>query len=77
MYIQGEGSQRVGQYYGIGLQDFTPKEGYYDAIWCQWVLSHLTNGKPTTYFCENSIGHCYIFFVVSLTFFFHFLPPSR
>lgn len=42
--IKGEAGQKVGQYYAVGLQDFTPKEGYYDLIWCQWVLSHLTNG---------------------------------
>lgn len=48
--IKGEAGQKVGQYYAVGLQDFTPKEGYYDLIWCQWVLSHLTNG--TTSFVE-------------------------
>ena len=42
--VKGEAGQKVGQYYAVGLQDFTPKEGYYDLIWCQWVLSHLTDG---------------------------------
>ena len=26
-------------------QDFTPEEGRYDLIWCQWVLGHLTDGE--------------------------------
>ena len=43
-HIKGEASHKVGQYYALGLQDFTPAEGYYDLIWCQWVLSHLTDG---------------------------------
>ena len=30
------------------LQDFTPEEGKYDLIWCQWVLGHLTDGEMYT-----------------------------
>ena len=26
------------------LQEFVPENGRYDVIWCQWVLSHLSNG---------------------------------
>ena len=43
--LKGGASQKVGQYFAVGLQDFAPKEGYYDLIWCQWVLSHLTDGR--------------------------------
>ncbi|KAI8907342.1 alpha-N-methyltransferase NTM1 [Gorgonomyces haynaldii] len=35
------GSDRF-NYYPVGLQDFDPKEEY-DLVWCQWVLSHLTD----------------------------------
>lgn len=35
---------RIGQVLNVGLQDFTPEEGKYDLIWCQWVLGHLTDG---------------------------------
>ncbi|KAJ1734695.1 hypothetical protein LPJ61_000935 [Coemansia biformis] len=34
---------RVGEMLPIGLQKFTPSEGRYDVVWCQWVLSHLTD----------------------------------
>ncbi|CAG8603470.1 2504_t:CDS:2 [Paraglomus brasilianum] len=34
---------RVGRFICEGLQTFTPEEGKYDLIWCQWVLSHLTD----------------------------------
>ena len=30
------------------MQDFTPEEGKYDLIWCQWVLGHLTDGEMCT-----------------------------
>lgn len=36
---------KVGQVLCQGLQDFTPEQGKYDLIWCQWVLGHLTDGK--------------------------------
>lgn len=37
--------KRVGEVICKGLQNFTPEEGKYDLIWCQWVLGHLTDGK--------------------------------
>ena len=43
---QGPAAARVGSYFATGLQDFVPEEGRYDLIWCQWVLSHLTDGEP-------------------------------
>ncbi|PIA18475.1 methyltransferase like 11A-like protein [Coemansia reversa NRRL 1564] len=36
-------SGRVCNMFATGLQDFTPTKGKYNVIWCQWVLSHLTN----------------------------------
>ncbi|KAJ1824981.1 hypothetical protein LPJ56_002766 [Coemansia sp. RSA 2599] len=34
---------KVGGMFPVGLQQFTPVNGRYDVIWCQWVLSHLTD----------------------------------
>jgi len=43
-YLKEEVAQnRVGGFIAQGLQTFTPEPGRYDAIWCQWVLSHLTD----------------------------------
>lgn len=48
-YLKDEIEQgRVGQVICQGLQDFTPEQGKYDLIWCQWVLGHLTDGKQAT-----------------------------
>ncbi|KAL7753714.1 hypothetical protein RI367_000645 [Sorochytrium milnesiophthora] len=33
----------VEQFVHSGLQDFAPEAGRYDLIWCQWVLSYLTD----------------------------------
>lgn len=35
---------RVQRYICQGLQDFTPDEGRYEAVWAQWCLGHLTDG---------------------------------
>lgn len=32
---------KVGEIYPLGMQDFTPEEGKYWLIWCQWCLGHL------------------------------------
>lgn len=42
--------ERVGQVICQGLQDFTPEEGKYDLIWCQWVLGHLTDDHFVAFF---------------------------
>ncbi|KAI8318365.1 DUF858-domain-containing protein [Martensiomyces pterosporus] len=43
-YLRNEkASGRVGTLFPVGLQKFTPENGRYDVIWCQWVLSHLTD----------------------------------
>ncbi|KAJ2745519.1 hypothetical protein GGI20_002123 [Coemansia sp. BCRC 34301] len=34
---------RIPDMFSIGLQSFAPPVGRYDMIWCQWVLSHLTD----------------------------------
>lgn len=36
-------TEKLGEIYTQGLQDFTPEEGKYDVIWTQWVLGHLTD----------------------------------
>jgi protein N-terminal methyltransferase len=35
---------KVQGFFAQGLQEFTPEPNRYDVIWCQWVLSHLTDG---------------------------------
>lgn len=32
---------KLGEFYSVGLQEFTPENNKYDIIWCQWVLGHL------------------------------------
>lgn len=39
----GPAGDRVERKIPKGLQEFTPEKGRYDVIWCQWVLSHLSN----------------------------------
>ncbi|KAJ2230789.1 hypothetical protein H4R99_006247 [Coemansia sp. RSA 1722] len=34
---------KVVDMFPVGLQQFVPAKGRYDVIWCQWVLSHLTD----------------------------------
>ena len=40
-----------------GLQDFSPEHNRYDLIWCQWVLSHLTDDDLVAFLikCKNSM----------------------
>ncbi|KAJ2765034.1 hypothetical protein IWQ57_004935 [Coemansia nantahalensis] len=43
-YLEPEiAAGRVGDLMAVGLQEFAPAAGRYDVIWCQWVLSHLTD----------------------------------
>lgn len=35
--------KKMGHFYCAGLQEFHPQPGFYDVIWCQWVLGHLTD----------------------------------
>ncbi|CAK4686746.1 hypothetical protein LEN26_005805 [Aphanomyces euteiches] len=39
----GPEKARIRNLYCMGMQDFDPKPGSYDLIWCQWVLGHLTD----------------------------------
>ncbi|KAG1055798.1 hypothetical protein G6F43_002257 [Rhizopus delemar] len=41
---------KVGNVFCQGLQGFTPEEGKYDLIWCQWVLGHLTDEHFVNFF---------------------------
>ena len=36
-YLEEE-SQRVGNFFCCGLQDFVPGSGRYDVVWIQWVI---------------------------------------
>ncbi|KAJ2240393.1 hypothetical protein GGI13_007687, partial [Coemansia sp. RSA 455] len=45
--------QRVPDMFATGLQLFTPPQGRYDVIWCQWVLSHLTDADMLAF-----LGRC-------------------
>lgn len=42
-YLGPRISAKIDNFYNIGLQDFQPESAKYDAIWCQWVLGHLTD----------------------------------
>ncbi|XP_065163442.1 N-terminal Xaa-Pro-Lys N-methyltransferase 1-A [Atheta coriaria] len=49
-------TERIGEYYAVGLQDFQP-EHKYDVIWCQWVLGHLIDEDLVKFFnrCKASL----------------------
>lgn len=51
-------STKIGNLYNVGLQDF--KIAFqYDVIWCQWVLSHLTDEDLLNFFqtCKKGLAH--------------------
>ncbi|XP_015112399.1 N-terminal Xaa-Pro-Lys N-methyltransferase 1 [Diachasma alloeum] len=50
-------SQKIGEYYPLGLQDFSPEPQKYDVIWCQWVLGHLQDDDLVDFFqkCINGL----------------------
>ena len=52
----GDGASRVGEYICCGLQEFIPKTGKYDVIWCQWVLGHLTDNDLVDFFKRCKAG---------------------
>jgi protein N-terminal methyltransferase len=39
-----------------GLQEFSPSPGFYDVIWIQWVLSHLTDDDLLAFFDRVAKG---------------------
>ncbi|XJO71568.1 hypothetical protein BDV3_001058 [Batrachochytrium dendrobatidis] len=48
---------RVDAYIPLGLQEFSPEEGQYDLIWCQWVLGHLKDDDLVSFFqrCKKGL----------------------
>lgn len=42
-YFGSKLSDKIGEYYPLGLQDFKPKPETYDVIWMQWVMGHLAD----------------------------------
>ena len=38
------------------MQDFTPEANFYDVIWCQWVLGHLTDSDLINFFKRCKTG---------------------
>lgn len=53
--------QKLENFFCVGLQDWQPEPGRYDMIWCQWVLSHLTDDDlvslPLLSFVQNDGRH--------------------
>lgn len=56
-FTQGLSASRVGHYFAMGMQDFTPQSGRYDVIWIQWVIGHLTDGKALYFSYPDSQEH--------------------
>lgn len=54
----GSQADKVDRLMCCGLQDFTPDEGRYDLIWCQWVLGHLTDDDLVNFFqrCQKGLA---------------------
>ena len=46
----GEESSRVKNLFCSGLQDYSPADGHYDVIWCQWVLGHLRDNDLVKFY---------------------------
>ncbi|CAG8481368.1 7800_t:CDS:10 [Ambispora leptoticha] len=47
---------KIGEFYCVGLQEFSPDPGRYDLIWCQWVLEHLTDDDLVAFFVRSKKG---------------------
>jgi len=52
----GEDAKRIDRMICSGLQQFTPEPGYYDVIWCQWVLGQLTDDDLLAFFFRCKQG---------------------
>ncbi|KAK9468675.1 alpha-N-methyltransferase NTM1 [Lipomyces arxii] len=50
-------SNKLGQIYKIPMQDFTPNEGAYWIIWCQWCLGQLKDDHLVTFLirCKSAL----------------------
>jgi protein N-terminal methyltransferase len=48
---------KIGEFICSGLQEFIPKEGKYDLIWCQLVLGHLKDEDLIKFFerCKKGL----------------------
>lgn len=49
-------TDKLGQIYNVGLQNFEPDNEKYDVIWNQWVLSHLKDDHLVYYLRKCSKG---------------------
>ena len=56
MFFNQKKSGKIGRFICKGLQEFTPEEKKYDLIWCQWVLSHLTDDDLIQFLKRCKIG---------------------
>ncbi|QLG72120.1 hypothetical protein HG535_0C04740 [Zygotorulaspora mrakii] len=43
--IELKAINKIGEIYQVGMQDWTPEEGRYWLIWCQWCLGHLPDNE--------------------------------
>ncbi|XP_040577712.1 N-terminal Xaa-Pro-Lys N-methyltransferase 1 [Lepeophtheirus salmonis] len=48
--------EKIENFTCTGLQEYTPKDNLYDVIWCQWVLSHLTDDDLVQFFVRCKKG---------------------
>ncbi|KAJ1975897.1 hypothetical protein H4R34_004170 [Dimargaris verticillata] len=65
-YLQPEIQQgKIGDVFVQGLQTFDPAPGRYDVIWCQWVLSHLTDEDLVAFFkrCQTGLKPTGLIFI--------------
>lgn len=52
----GDQSSRIGSRFVEGLQTFEPREKFYDVIWIQWVIGHLTDEDCVRFFERCKVG---------------------
>lgn len=47
---------KVGEIYQVGIQDFTPEEGKYWLIWCQWCVGQVPDKVLVEFLQKCKIG---------------------
>ncbi|XP_072014616.1 N-terminal Xaa-Pro-Lys N-methyltransferase 1-B-like [Amphiura filiformis] len=52
----GESSSKMGKYICSGLHQFVPQAQWYDVIWIQWVLGHLSDDHLVNFFKRCKTG---------------------